>query len=184
MQIEEGARQRMMNRLTILAVTGLIGTALFAANKPVTVSLKDAMGKDVGTAKISDGAGGKGVKIAATLKGLPPGEHAFHIHATAKCEAPGFTTAGGHFNPDNHHHGINNDQSPKPHAGDMANFTVGPKGTAKVSVVNDALTLGDGPNSVFTGGGTALMIHAKADDLKSDPAGNAGDRIACGTITK
>jgi Cu-Zn family superoxide dismutase len=174
----------MINRITILAAMGLIGTALFAANKPVTVTLKDAMGKDVGTAKLSDGPGGKGVKIAATLKDLPPGEHAFHIHVTAKCEAPGFTTAGGHFNPDMHHHGINNPESPKPHAGDMANFTVGAKGTAKVTVVNDALTLGDGANSVFASGGTALMVHAKADDLKSDPAGNAGDRIACGTITK
>jgi Cu-Zn family superoxide dismutase len=174
----------MINRITTLAVMGLLGTALFAANKPVTVTLKDAMGKNVGTAKLSDGPGGKGVKIAATLTGLPPGEHAFHFHATAKCEAPGFTTAGGHFNPDMHHHGINNDMSPKPHAGDMANFTVGPKGTAKVSVVNTMVTLGDGPTSLFTGGGTALMIHAKGDDLKSDPAGNAGDRIACGTITK
>jgi Cu-Zn family superoxide dismutase len=74
--------------------------------------------------------------------------------------------------------------SPKPHDGDMANFTVAPNGTAKVSVVNAAVTLGDGPNSVFAGGGTALMIHAKGDDLMSDPSGNAGDRIACGTITK
>ena len=174
----------MINRITTLAVMGLLGTALFAANKPVTVTIKDAMGKDVGTAKLSDGPGGKGVKIVATLKGLPPGEHAFHFHATAKCEAPGFTTAGGHFNPDAHHHGINNAESPKPHDGDMPNFTVGPKGTAKLSLVNTMVTLGDGPNSLFTGGGTALMIHAKADDLKSDPAGNAGDRIACGTITK
>jgi Cu-Zn family superoxide dismutase len=61
---------------------------------------------------------------------------------------------------------------------------VKPDGTAKPTVENEAVTLGEGPNSVFTGGGTALMIHAKADDLKSDPAGNAGDRIACGLIAK
>ena len=174
----------MTRRLISIAATGLFSVALYAANAPVTVTLKDAMGKDVGTAKLSDGSGGKGVKIAASLKGLPPGEHAFHIHTTAKCEAPGFTTAGGHFNPDSKHHGINNDQSPKPHDGDMANFTAKPNGAAKFTVTNAAITLGDGPNSVFAGGGTALMIHAKADDLKSDPAGNAGDRIACGTITK
>jgi Cu-Zn family superoxide dismutase len=79
-------------------------------------------------------------------------------------------------------HGLQNPDGP--HNGDMPNFTVKDNGTAKVSVVNTRVTLGDGPNSLFTNGGTALMIHAKADDMKSDPAGNAGDRIACGVITK
>jgi Cu-Zn family superoxide dismutase len=174
----------MTRRLILIAATSLFSVALYAADKPVTVTLKDAMGKDVGTAKLSDGPGGKGVRITASLMGLPPGEHAFHIHTTAKCDAPGFTTAGGHFNPEGKHHGINNPMDPKPHDGDMENFMVKPNGTAKVNVVNMGVTLGDGPNSVFAGGGTALMIHAKADDLKSDPSGNAGDRIACGTITK
>jgi Cu-Zn family superoxide dismutase len=176
-------RYSMTKRLISLAAMGLFSVALYAANKPVTVTLKDAMGKTVGTAKLTDGSGGKGVKITASLMGLPDGEHAFHIHTTAKCEAPGFTTAGGHFNPEGKHHGINNPMDPKPHDGDMANFTV-KGGKAKVSVVNNGVTLGDGPNSVFTGGGTALMIHAKADDLMSDPSGNAGDRIACGVIMK
>jgi len=174
----------MTGRLIVLAATGWFGTAVFAANKPATVTLKDGTGKDVGTAKISDGSGGKGVRIALNLKGLPSGEHALHVHTAAKCEGPAFTSAGGHFNPTNAHHGINNPTSPKPHAGDMRNFTVKPNGTAKVMVENSAVTLGDGSNSVFANGGTSLVIHAKPDDLMSDPYGNAGDRIACGTITK
>jgi Cu-Zn family superoxide dismutase len=168
-------------RTIALVAMGLCGAALFAANKPVTVDLKDGTGKDVGTAKISDD--GTGVKIALNLKGLPAGDHGIHFHQTAKCEGPAFTTAGGHFNPDNKKHGLDNPQGP--HAGDNPNFTVKANGTAKVTIADPRVTLDPAAgNSLFANGGTALVLHAMKDDEMTDPTGNAGGRIACGVITK
>lgn len=172
-----------MKHAILAAMILLTSAMVFSAEKPpkaARAEIKDAQGKSVGTANLKQLK--HTVQISLAVKGLPAGVHAFHIHAVGKCEAPDFKSAGGHFNPDKKQHGLKNPAGP--HAGDMPNITVNAKGKGKATVVNTWVTLGAGDNSLFHEGGTAIVIHEKADDDMTDPAGNAGSRIACGVIEK
>ena len=172
---------RISNLLAAACAAALLSTAAAspaAAETLANAQLKDGGGKAVGDADLVQTQAG--VLIKLQLKGLAPGEHAFHVHAVGKCDAPAFESAGPHFNPTNHKHGM---LSGEGHAGDMPNLHVPQSGELSVEVLNPAVTLDKGkPNSLFDNNGSSLVIHAKADDYKTDPTGNSGDRIACGVI--
>ena len=144
-------------------------------------ALRGSTGNDVGTATFWEDNAGVHIRVEATA--LPPGEHGLHIHAVGRCEAPDFESAGGHFNPSQREHGSENPHGM--HAGDLSNLMVAPDGTANYTTVDDQITLGLGnpATSIFDADGSALVVHANADDYRTDPSGNSGGRIACGVIT-
>jgi superoxide dismutase, Cu-Zn family len=145
-----------------------------------TAELMNANGQVVGMATLVQR--GDVVELEVEASGLEPGPHGIHFHEVGLCEAPGFTTAGGHFNPQGKQHGL--DSPNGAHAGDLPNLTADASGNASGKVLTERITLDEGQLSVFDADGTALVIHATADDQMTDPAGNSGARVACGVITR
>ena len=168
-----------MISLATVAIAGLTGAA--PKEKPLVVPLKSSTGQDVGTATFRELKNGK-LQIKLALKNLPEGDHAVHIHQKPLCDVPDFKTAGGHFNPDNKQHGLQNPMGH--HNGDLPqNITVGVEHTANVTWTVDYLSMDTGnANDIAANGGTSIMVHEKPDDMKTDPTGNAGNRIACGIV--
>jgi Cu-Zn family superoxide dismutase len=173
------AAREVVMRIAFLVMLGVV-PFLASAAPSASATLRDAQGKVVGTAILTPGAGG--VKVVVSVSGVAPGMHGFHVHAVGKCEGPDFKSAGGHFNPAGKEHGLAN---PKGwHAGDMPNVWVGPDGSGKGEFLAQGASLDPGPGTLFPDGGTSIVLHAAPDDMKSDPAGNAGARIACGVVTR
>lgn len=173
-------KRAMVATAVVLVLGGCASLTQPAAGKTAVAEVKNANGQTVGLATFTEVPGG--VRIVMDVKGLPPGTKGVHIHEVGKCEGPQFTSAGGHFNPDKKPHGVMNPQGP--HAGDLPNLTVAADGSGRLETTTNRVTLGAGATSVLDADGSALVIHAAADDFVTDPTGNAGGRSACGVIVQ
>lgn len=152
-----------------------------AATAPVgdqaTATLLDAAGNELGMLTLAQS--GESITVSGRLTGLPPGEHAIHVHTVGLCEPPKFESAGGHWNPTKRQHGKDSPQGP--HQGDLPNFTTAHDRSVTVKATTAGGTL-NGTNALLDIDGAAVVVHAKPDDYKTQPSGNAGDRIACGVV--
>lgn len=142
--------------------------------------IRNAQGRKVGEATLTDSP--EGVAISLKVWSLEPGKHGIHIHAAAKCDAPDFKSAGGHFNPAGKKHGHKNPEGA--HAGDLSNLEVDADGNGAANFTAANVKIKDGDAALLSASGTSLVIHAKEDDETTDPSGNSGERIACGAIIK
>lgn len=167
---------------TVLLLGVLLGTgpawSVTQKDKPVAVIINNVKGEQVGALNLQQEK--DGVRVQVNLQKLKPGTYAVHIHEKGVCEGPEYKTAGDHFNPEHKMHG--HEAAGGAHAGDLQNVVVKADGTGEVTELNTHLTLKQGPNSLLKTGGTAIIVHEKADDGKTQPAGAAGKRIACGEI--
>ncbi len=169
-----------MKQASVTALAAVIALAAVSqtagAMEQASAEMMNASGESVGTVTLR--AVANGTLLHAALTNLPAGAHAFHVHAVGVCEPP-FKSAAGHFNPVGVKHGIDNPEGM--HAGDMPNIHVPDSGALTIEVLNTFLRLDD---ALFDEDGAAIVIHEGPDDYATDPAGDAGPRIACGVIEK
>ena len=179
------SRSLVSRGLTVLAIAAFAGCAHGPLSRVAVgyATFESAAGEPRGTALLWQDPSNL-VHVELQLIGLTPGEHGIHFHAVAKCEggATAFSTAGAHYNPIGRQHGLNNPAGP--HAGDAPNITVAADGNVKTSFATDRVTLTAGSTTLFDDDGSSIVIHAAADDQVSQPSGNSGARIACGTLRK
>ena len=174
-------------RIAAICVLALTTSAALAGEPPasgegarVEANVIGLDGRSMGTVTLEQTPAG--VLVSTDIKGLPQGEHGFHFHEKGVCDpAAKFTTSGGHFAAGGHEHGLM--VMGGPHGGDMPNQYAGPDGILKTQILNTGVTLTPGPRSLLDADGSALVIHAGADDYVSQPSGNAGGRIACAVIS-
>jgi Cu-Zn family superoxide dismutase len=165
--------------ILVLATACSRGSAPGPNPKPfASGTFLNAAGDSVGLATLTDSAGT--VRLGVSAAELSPGPHGLHFHAKGTCTPPDFASAGAHFNPDDRKHGRLNPEGP--HLGDLPNLIAEPDGSADTSFTVAHDLAGAGARSLLQPGGTALVIHAKADDERTDPSGNSGDRVACAVI--
>lgn len=168
-----------------LALAGCVA-GVSAAERSASVrqgaeaQLVDAAGRRVGDARFDDAGTAGVVRVRLNATGLPPGTYAAHVHAVGRCDAPDFTSAGAHWNPRGRQHGRENPAGA--HVGDLPNIVVRADGRGSIDAQMDAASLRGDANPLFDADGSALLIHAAADDYRTDPSGNSGARIACGVI--
>src|SRR2546423_13721264 len=175
--------RRALLPVFVLALMGTACTTAMRMRKAAAGAeavMYSSSGAAVGTAQLWQDANGT-VNVEISSLTLPAGTHGIHFHDVVKCEGPAFSTAGGHYNPMGMEHGL---QNPKgPHAGDNPNIVIAASGVGRVSFTTNRVTLTPGPTTLFDADGSALIIHANADDQVTNPSGNSGGRIACGVVS-
>lgn len=168
---------------TLIAATALVSACTSLGEVPdrrlASATLSQANGSPAGTVIVT--AAGDKVRIAIAVVGLPQGPHGMHLHTVGKCEAPGFTSAGPHLNPHSAQHGTANPAGS--HLGDLPNITASSLGAGAISATLPG-TRADLEAALFDADGTAVVVHADADDYRTDPSGNSGMRIACGVLKR